>query len=396
MTGKSLTAAQKAVLAVAFAPMLATGVAGGIGTYTNIAAKYGDGTAVGAVAAGEGAVVVLALVLLGLTMLGQSAPAPIRIGLWLLPAGASAMALTAASGLGQQIVYALTPMGMTVAAEGMAFLARRIVVHVDGRDSEAEAHAAAVVRELAYHRARATHHPTDWVRKASERRSWRLARRVGRGDAHLAARLLDVQRVRVQSGADAALADMFGGTPIGPTPILPTSPHPELEAPSRNAEESTESTANRSCPDQDEHPNPTPPESGAESAPDQATDPAPVGPDSDPTPDPADTPGSPGPVPVKSPVTAKELVVAAEAQERSRVTGRIPESARTTTRPKRTRDQLLTEAREITADWSTKALTANSIRLALRTSSENARTLRDTLKAERATATGSSGDRAAA
>lgn len=371
MKGNSLTFAQKAVLGVAFVPMLATGIAGSIGTYTNIAGKYGDGTAVGAVAAGEGATAVLALVLLGLTMLGQSAPAVIRFGLWLLPAAASAMAVTAADDFGQQVVYAVTPMGMTVAAEGMAFLARRIVVHVDGRDIEAEAQAAAIVRELAYHRARAAHHPDKKKRKASERRSWRLARRVGRGDAHLAARLLDVQRTRVESGADAALADMFGtASQSRAIPILP-APHTSLETAPPNAEESTESTMNWSHSDQPEHPDPDP----TQSAPKVPAEPAAVAPDSEPNQATTAAPDSP-----------KALVAAAEVREQSRVTGRIPESARTTTRPKRTREELLVQARSVTADWPTKALTANGIRLALRTSAENARTLRDALKAERATA----------
>lgn len=74
-TRTSLTMAQRVVLTAAFVPMLATGIAGGVGTYSNISRAYGTGTALGAVAAGEGATAVLALVLLGLTMLGQSSPA---------------------------------------------------------------------------------------------------------------------------------------------------------------------------------------------------------------------------------------------------------------------------------------------------------------------------------
>ncbi|WP_237403525.1 hypothetical protein [Streptomyces xanthophaeus] len=189
--------------------MLATGAAGGAGTFSNINGAYGSGTALGAVAAGEGATAVLALVLLGLTMLGQAAPLVVRAGLWLLPAAASVMAAMAADGPGRTVIYAVTPMGMCVAAEGMAFLARRIVVHTDGRDAEAEHRAAAVVRSLAFHRARAANHPDARIRKSSERTSWRLARRVGAGDASLGSRLLEVQRERVTRGADVALADMF-------------------------------------------------------------------------------------------------------------------------------------------------------------------------------------------
>lgn len=136
---KPLTKVQIIVLSAAFVPMLATGVVGGIGTYSNISGAYGTGTALGAVAAGEGATAVLALVLLGLTMLGQASPRIIRLGLWALPAAASAMAAMAADNPGTTVIYAVTPMGMCVSAEGMAFLARRIAVHTDGHDAEESA-----------------------------------------------------------------------------------------------------------------------------------------------------------------------------------------------------------------------------------------------------------------
>ncbi|MCP3754930.1 hypothetical protein [Streptomyces sp. TBY4] len=197
--------------------MLATGAAGGYGTYSNIKGAYNSGTALGAVAAGEGATAVLALVLLGLTMLGQSSPAVVRAGLWALPAAASAMSAVAAPDGPRTVIYAITPLGMSVAAEGMAFLARRIVVHVDGRDAEAEARAAAVVQALAYHRARAANHPDAKIRERSDRTSWRLARKVGTADITLGARLLDVQRERIATGADVALGDMFAITVTPPT-----------------------------------------------------------------------------------------------------------------------------------------------------------------------------------
>ncbi len=68
-----------------------------------------------------------------------------------------------------------------------------------------------------------------------------------------------------------------------------------------------------------------------------------------------------------------------------RSTGRIPAAARSA-RPKRTPEQLLTEARKVTADWPDKALTGEQIRKALRTAPDKARVLRDALKAERAKA----------
>ncbi|MBT2509666.1 conjugal transfer protein [Streptomyces sp. ISL-98] len=354
---KSLTTAQKVVLTAAFVPMLATGVAGGAGTYSNISHAYGKGTALGAVAAGEGATAVLALVLLGLTMLGQSSPAIIRLGLWALPAAASAMAATAADDPGRTVIYAVTPMGMCVSAEGMAFLARRIVVHQDGRDIEAEAKAAAVVRALAYHRARAANHPQARVRKSSDRTSWKLARKVGLGDASLGVRLLDIQRERVTSGADAALAAMF------------TAPDPHQD-------ETADIAINRLVSDLHESaPEPVPAVREVPAL--QSADVEPV------APAPAAV-ESGEPVAVVRPTeSAPVKAVAAVAHTPRRATGRVPESARTP-RPTRTADQLLSEAREVTADWSDAELTADAIRKAVRTSSANGRMLRDTLKQERA------------
>ncbi|MFF4347597.1 DUF2637 domain-containing protein [Streptomyces sp. NPDC001530] len=74
--------------------------------------------------------------------------------------------------------------------------------------------------------------------------------------------------------------------------------------------------------------------------------------------------------------------VAAESIRPRRATGRVPEVARTP-RPKRTPDALLDEARKATADWPDAKLTAEGIRREVRTSPANARTLRDTLRAER-------------
>ncbi|MFE4855786.1 DUF2637 domain-containing protein [Streptomyces sp. NPDC056670] len=94
------------------------------------------------------------------------------------------------------------------------------------------------------------------------------------------------------------------------------------------------------------------------------------------------------PVPVAEPVAVSESVpvkaVAAVESAPRRATGRVPESARTP-RPTRTPDELLAEARSVTADWSDAELTAEAIRKAVRTSSANGRLLRDTLKADRAT-----------
>lgn len=91
--------------------------------------------------------------------------------------------------------------------------------------------------------------------------------------------------------------------------------------------------------------------------------------------------------PVVEPVEAGESApvkaVAAVASGPRRATGRVPQAARTP-RPARTPDELLAEARSVTAGWPDGELTAEAIRKAVRTSSANGRTLRDALKAERA------------
>ncbi|MEU0391219.1 conjugal transfer protein [Streptomyces sp. NPDC006208] len=359
-TRKPLTKVQVGVLAAAFVPMLATGVVGGIGTYSNIGHAYGRGTALGALGAGEGATAVLALVLLGLTMLGQSSPRVVRIGLWALPAAAAVMGAMAAPDLGRTVIYALTPMGMSVSAEGMAFLARRIVVHTDGRDAESERHTADIVQALAYHRARAAHHPSDRVRKRSDRASWRLARKVGVGDAALGSRLLDVQRDRITDGANAALLSMFGGTDPDPTPVT-------------NAKESTETMRNRSTVDLRE----SSPAPSVVLTRFPVTDPVVVD-FVKPT-----LPVKPVPAIAAPAGSTGRRAVAVDSPRSRRATGRVPDVARSP-RPKRTADQLLAEARTATADWPDSRITAEGIRREIHTSPANARTLRDTILAERA------------
>ncbi|MFD9099472.1 conjugal transfer protein [Streptomyces virginiae] len=373
--GQTLSRAQKVVLTAAFVPMVATGVAGGFGTYSNISAAYGAGTALGAVAAGEGATAVLALVLLGLTMLGQSSPTVIRAGLWALPAAAAVMSAVAATDPGETVIYALTPMGMTTAAEGAAFLARRIVVHRDRRDAEADRKAAAVVQALAYRQAMAASHPDEKVRQKSELAAWKLAGKVGAGDLALGERLLDVQRDRVTAGADSALAAMFGAsTPLaialaGPAPVVELKVDRSTEPiDPTNQQESQQTGMERSTSEQ----------------PRRALEPPPAAPDplrtEEPTQSPAGDPAEPSDRPVMR-------AVAADGPVRRRATGRVPESARTSV-PRRTREELLAEARQLTESWPAEHVTGDRIRKALRTSPVNARWLRETLRAERDASTG--------
>ncbi len=92
--------------------------------------------------------------------------------------------------------------------------------------------------------------------------------------------------------------------------------------------------------------------------------------------------------PVKSTASTGSAVVRAVAAEQApgqRVTRRIPQVAKSM-QPRRTKDELLAEARQFTEAWPVEHLTADRIRKALRTSPEKGRWLRDTLKAERAAA----------
>ncbi|MGV9604068.1 DUF2637 domain-containing protein [Streptomyces sp. NPDC003631] len=75
---------------------------------------------------------------------------------------------------------------------------------------------------------------------------------------------------------------------------------------------------------------------------------------------------------------------AAESPRPRSATGRVPDAARLT-RPKRTAAQLLDEARAVTADWPDAKVTAEGIRREVHTSPANARMLRDTILADRAT-----------
>ncbi|WP_030888317.1 hypothetical protein [Streptomyces sp. NRRL S-1868] len=219
---RPLSIGQRALLGIAALPMIAFGALGGWGTYSNIISVFHRGpTAIGVVAAGEGATLVLALVMVVLTMLGQSAPAPVRIGLWTLPAIASAVGLAVAPSLTEQVVFAVTPMAMCVSAEGIGLLARRVVIYRTGIDMEAQRRTAAVVRRISVERAVAANHPDKTNRKRAELRSWKLAKKIGRGDDGLGAGLVEVQRDRMTEGADTALSVMFAlPAPASGTPAL--------------------------------------------------------------------------------------------------------------------------------------------------------------------------------
>ncbi|WP_405934625.1 DUF2637 domain-containing protein [Streptomyces longwoodensis] len=152
-----------------------------------------------------------------------------------------------------------------------------------------------------------------------------------------------------------------------PTPIL---------APVANAEESTETTTKRSTADLPES-TPAPVVTLV-----RLTVPEPVAVDLG-----KSTPVvKPLPSVESAPVASIETrAVPAESTRPRRATGRVPDVAKPR-RPKRTPEQLLAEARKVTADWPDDKVTAEGIRREVHTSPVNARTLRDVIRAERATA----------
>ena len=232
---RELTWGQGLVLGGAAVAMAVVGGFGAWGTYTNAAAEFHrQATAAGVVAAGEGLTLILAMVMLGRTMLGQSSPTVVRAGMWLAPLSASCIGVTIAWDVREAAVYAVTPLAMSGAAEGLGLIARSIVVYRTGIDAEVQRRNADVARQLAFNRAVADGHPDEHRRKWAVRRYWRLARYVGVGDTELGAGLVDVQRVRVREGADAALAGMYGAVPpaavSSETPVRPASATEVLRA----------------------------------------------------------------------------------------------------------------------------------------------------------------------
>ncbi|MGC0384982.1 hypothetical protein BSZ07_25815 [Streptomyces sp. M1013] len=97
---------------------------------------------------------------------------------------------------------------------------------------------------------------------------------------------------------------------------------------------------------------------------------------------------SPSIAPAAPAAPIERRAVAAESTRPRRATGRVPQVAKST-RPKRTPDQLLAEARKATDGWPDAKVTGEGIRRAIHTSPANARSLRDTILAERAAAAAS-------
>ncbi|MFE9765097.1 hypothetical protein ACFYPC_11280 [Streptomyces sp. NPDC005808] len=227
MSTNTLTKGQSWVLGGASIAMVVVGAFGAWGTYSNAVAEFHrQATAAGVVAAGEGLTLILAMIMLGRTMLNQASPGIVRAGMWVAPVSASCIGVSIANDVREAAVYAVTPLAMSGAAEGLGLIARSIVVYRTGQDAEVMRYNADTARQLAFNRAVADGHPDKRKRKGAVRRYWRLAKHVGVGDTELGAGLVDVQRVRVRDGADAALASMYGGAAVERSQKDPAKPRP--------------------------------------------------------------------------------------------------------------------------------------------------------------------------
>lgn len=224
---------QITVLVLACAPMAAVGIAGAVATFVNMDRILNSGaSALGMVAAGEGATLICALVALAVTLMGQHTPTVVRLGMWLLPLVAAVAGVAMASGTNERIMMAVTPMAMTAAGEGVAFVARRVVAHRTGVDIEQQRRSGL----LLWHANRAKN-GNAIGRRISQAAVWRLTKAFAETDNQLSVQLGEIQRYRIADGADANLAHVLAGpvtkarkTPQTPS-VTPAAPVPALPAP---------------------------------------------------------------------------------------------------------------------------------------------------------------------
>ncbi len=235
MKNEKMTWGQILVLTVTCVPMAAVGVAGAVATYVNMDRILGSGaSAAGMVAAGEGATLICALVALAVTLMGQHTPAVVRLGMWLLPVVGSVAGVALASTTNERIMMAVTPLAMTAAGEGVAFVARRVVAHRTGTDLEQQRRSGL----LLWHANRAKN-GGRLGRKLSQLAVWRLTKAFASTDAQLSVQLGEIQRYRIADGADTNLAEVLAGpvakaqkqsrkadvaASVAPAPQLPALP----------------------------------------------------------------------------------------------------------------------------------------------------------------------------
>ena len=222
-----LSKGQVTVLIVAATPMALVGVAGAIGTFVNMNnVLHRSWSALGLVAAGEGATLICALVALAVTLMGQHTPLTVRLGMWLVPLLASGAGVALAPNPTEAVVMGVTPLAMTAAGEGVAFVARRVVAYRTGVDIEQQRRSGL----LLWHANRAAN-GRGLGKKVSEAAVWRLTKQFAATDQQLSVQLGEIQRYRIADGADANLATVLtqpaqrpAVAPAAPAPALPPAP----------------------------------------------------------------------------------------------------------------------------------------------------------------------------
>lgn len=205
---RTLSKGQRIILGLTAVPMVATGVAGAVATYTNMdKVLHSSATSLGLVAAGEGATLVAALVMLSLTLLGQSTPLAVRSALWLMPMLAAGTGATVATNHRDSLIMAVTPMAMTVSAEGLGLVCRRVVAFSTG----AERSNGEFLWQA--NRARNSRNPiTRWRANAAV---WRNVRDTTASDGELGAKIDQVRRDAVTAAVQGELSQVLG-TPVAP------------------------------------------------------------------------------------------------------------------------------------------------------------------------------------
>jgi hypothetical protein len=228
MNGNPLTPMQRNILIATATPMAAIGIAGGISSFYNFRTILAsDSFALSVVLAGEGATLVCALVIVCLTLLGQHSPKAVRAGLWLLPMTASVSGALLATTVRDAIVMAVAPLAMTVAGEGTALVARRVVAFQTGTDLEQQRRGG----RLLWHSNRAANGGAIGKR-LSKAAVWRLTRQFAETDAQLGVQLGEVLRYRITEGADTSLAVVLaGGAGTGSEAAVRQSERPAVPAP---------------------------------------------------------------------------------------------------------------------------------------------------------------------
>lgn len=239
MEHKKLTWGQITVLAATSLLMAAIGVAGAVATYVNMNdVLHRSASALGLVAAGEGATLIAALVSLAVTLMGQHTPVVVRVALWVIPLTASATGVALARNANESIVMGVTPMAMTAAGEGIGFVARRVVAFRTRTDIEQQRRSGL----LLWHANRAANGKGigRWMSNAAV---WRLTKSFAATDNQLSVQLGEIQRYRIGQGADTNLAAVLSGegdnapelptgTPAAPSPVLPPlSPREAVSGP---------------------------------------------------------------------------------------------------------------------------------------------------------------------